>query len=747
MDFLATLQNHPDAIVGLDGTGDVSFVNAAAKKLAGSDEWAELLSRHGQDQRLEVELVEYEIRRQELPDVTLYWLRSLTSLPLADVGTLQTFEERALQAEARALEADERFRRIYVKSGPAVEKYDEAEERARRSEEAAAEADRRLSEAQARVEEAERAAARAEERTLEANIRFRRIYEMSGVEELERRAEEAEARAAAADARAEVAESSQLEAEASARQAEERATRAQSRIDEANERFRRIYEKAGPAVEKLQELEEKLRDSEEEVASLREQLSQEQEEAKRASTVLQAARWKANTLEQELAELTAERDRLLATGSGPAPAPDRDTERLAFEDPLTGLANANVLPRVVASKLEQGQVVALLVVDLDRFRVVNDTLGQKTGDELLCQVADRLRDCQAEVVCRRGEDEFFVLMVAWAGGSVEDQARELARQTLESLSVPFELSGQSVRVSASVGISYNPTHGEDWSDLLENAERALFHAKQSGRNRVELYTPELQQKIRAQLTLESELRTALDGGQMRLHYQPIVTIENRKVVGVEGLLRWEHPERGLLSPGDFLEVAQDYGLIVPLGEWAIRAACRRAANLPPQLYCSVNVSPHQLISAGFAERVLAIVEEEGIPADQLVIEVPESVYNLAPDQTERVLEVLSQGGIGLGIDDFGSGHSSLRQLGYQGVRFLKIDHSLVARLPADPHSAALCRAVIGLAESLSIPPLAEGVETEEQVAFLSEHGCKLAQGFLYSKPLPDQRVSQLVGRG
>ncbi|MGE0495060.1 MAG: putative bifunctional diguanylate cyclase/phosphodiesterase [Vulcanimicrobiota bacterium] len=678
------------------------------------------------------------------------FLRRPSGMPILHSEILADYERRAGRAEERARVADERFRSIFEKSGKAAEKVEAAEARAARSEEASAEAERRLLEALERAEGAELQARRAEERTHQANLRFRRIYEMSGVEELERRAEEAETRAEEAQELLREVEEIKSMAEEQARWAEERARLADERVEEADERLRVLYEDSGADSELLQELEEINHRLVQEMRGVKLELEELRQKEKRLRMVAEAGRFTISKLEKQL---VIQREKLQRTELTMRDAVDRarilerrlepesQLERLAFEDPLTGLPDFTIFTRLLETAIgaaKDGTV--LMTVDLDRFRVVNDTLGSRTGDRVLTEVASRLRLLarDSDLLGRRREDQFLLAVL---GDEAHGHASVVAESVLEALRRPFEIDGQVVKLSASLGLA---DAGQSAEEYLSRAELALAQAKENGRDRLERFSAETEQRRSGRAELEGELVAALAESQLALYYQPIYEIEQERLIGLEALLRWRHPTRGLLTPDRFLEVALKVGLIVPIGEWVLTEACRQAGDLPGDIYVSVNVSPHQVIQAEFAQQVLEAVEMTAIPPSKLVVEVPEGVHALAPDHAAQVVQRLAEGGVGLGIDDFGSGYTSLKQLEPERLRFLKLDRTLVMGLPDDPHCVAMSRAVLGLAQSLGVDALAEGVETQQQLDFVRELGCRLVQGYWFSPPVPDSDVAALV---
>lgn len=689
----------------------------------------------------------------------LVFMRRCSQMPSPGADSLREFEERALQSEQRAQLADQRFRSLYEKSGGAADLLDEAEQRARQSEEASVEAKTRLSEAEARMaqaikraEAAEQSAAQAEQRSLEANIRFRRIYEMSGVGELERKAADAQERAAEAEHKAELATKLLLEAEDKARSAIERAERAEQRYHQATERFEHLYQGAGPAASEFKELVARNSELEERTTAAEREARRCVEELRRATTVADAARWKIKRMEDEVEEARRARER---AELGMREAVERarlleehtseETDglnRLAFEDRVTGLAEQDMVLKLLERRLNDGKHAAVLLLDLDRFRVVNDTLGRAAGDQVLRVIAERLKvSVGGEDLLGRADEDVFMVAISrdhpeQLSAAVDDLRSRLALRLPE----PIEAAGQKVAVSAGMGVAWM---GRSATQLFQAAKLAVSEAKLTGPGGFAVYSPELNRKYSERRRLEKELLEALKQQQFALFYQPIFELESQAVVGLEALLRWRHPRRGLLIPKDFLNNAIDAGLIVPLGEWVLECACRMAQELPDEQYISVNISPRQLLQVGFAERVGSALRKTSLDPEKLVIEFPEGLPSISPDLLGSVLEKLARQGVGMAVDDFGSGSSSVRQLQDYNVRFLKIDRNLVNEVPQDEAASDMCRAIIGMARTLGIRCLAEGVETEDQRDFLLAAGCDLGQGYLFSEPMSEFDVPNL----
>lgn len=415
---------------------------------------------------------------------------------------------------------------------------------------------------------------------------------------------------------------------------------------------------------------------------------------------------------------------------------------LAHYDQLTGLGNRTLLRerfiQEASRALREQRNMALCLIDLDKFKMVNDSLGHTLGDKLLIQVARRLEDSlrRVDVICRPGGDEFLVLL---SDLEKAETAGTLARKILKNLERPFSLEGHTVRMSASMGISIFPEDGRDLDSLFRNADTAMYAAKEKGRNHFMLFRAEMDQKIRNRLELETSLRVALDEKTLFLHYQPQVEIVSGQVVGVEALLRFRHPDRGLVPPDSLIPIAEDSGLIVPLGEWILEEACRQLALWKRDglggLSMAVNLSAVQVFQENFASRTEAILRAFDIHPGSLNLELTESIFMEEDERVRRTLLALKQLGVRISLDDFGTGYSSLSYLKRYAVDEIKIDRTFVQDLCGDSGDAAIVRATIQMAHSLGLRAVAEGVETAEQLVFLQNQGCDLYQGYLCSCPL------------
>jgi diguanylate cyclase (GGDEF)-like protein len=410
---------------------------------------------------------------------------------------------------------------------------------------------------------------------------------------------------------------------------------------------------------------------------------------------------------------------------------------LAHHDPLTGLLNRaslhERLERDVAAAKDGGRSFAVLCLDLDRFKDVNDTFGHPIGDELLRIVAGRLRSLLRgeDGVYRQGGDEFVVVQTGVADlAGVE----ALGRRIVEALSAPYDAAGRHLTIGASVGVSLYPRDGTDPVQLLKNADIALYKAKGEGRGRVALFDPSLDAALRERRRLEEELRHALARGEFTLAYQPQVAIASGRVAGYEALLRWRSPVLGDMPPSRFIPVAEETGLVLPLGAWTLRQACREAASWTAARTVAVNLSPVQLQDAGLPTLVREVLAETGLEPERLELEITETALIRDRDRALTGLERLKALGVRLALDDFGTGYSSLSYLQTFPFDTLKIDRCFVARVGEDASSATIVESVIRLGQGLGLRVVAEGVEHEEQLAILRGHGCDAVQGYLLGAP-------------
>jgi diguanylate cyclase (GGDEF)-like protein len=420
---------------------------------------------------------------------------------------------------------------------------------------------------------------------------------------------------------------------------------------------------------------------------------------------------------------------------------------LAHHDALTGLANRLQLRDHIGESLqraEDGERFSVLCLDLDHFKGINDTLGHSVGDALLCAVAERLRELvrAEDLVSRTGGDEFSIVQPGT--GQPVAAATELATRIVEQLGVPFDIGDHQVVVGASVGIAIAPDDGRDADQLLKNADMALYRAKDDGRAGFHFFEPEMDAKAQARRILELELRKAITAGEFEVYYQPIVNLAENRISGFEALLRWNHPVRGRVLPSEFIPLAEETGLIVPIGEWVIRQACAQAMTWPSDLRVAVNASPVQFRHKGLVSAVVSALAASGFHPDRLELEITEAVLLHNNEATLAILHQLRGLGVRISMDDFGTGYSSLSYLRSFPFDKIKIDQSFVRDLAEKPDSIAIIRAVAGLGHSFGMTTTAEGVETQEQLDQMRAEGCTEVQGYFYSKPLAARDIAPLL---
>lgn len=419
--------------------------------------------------------------------------------------------------------------------------------------------------------------------------------------------------------------------------------------------------------------------------------------------------------------------------------------QMAFYDSLTSLPNRALfndrLRQMLTDASWHGQLAGVMLLDLDRFKAVNDTLGHPVGDALLCETAARLTCCVRgyDTVARMGGDEFAILLPEIRSG---DDLGRIASKMLESFNEPFLLEGKEVFVSSSIGIALYPDDGSDADDLIKYADSAMYFAKRSGRNNFRFYSKDLTDSANDRLTLEADLRRGCGRGELELHFQPKVRLVDGMLTGSEALLRWNHPQRGIVAPDKFVSIAEDSGMIVEIGEWVLHTACRVACdwNSPgnPPHKVAINLSVRQFQSNDLANTVRNVLQETGCYPEWIELEITESLLLDDDGDVLETLEAFRAMGITIAIDDFGTGYSSLGYLALFPIDTLKIDRSFVSRLTEPGHHAELVKAIISIAKSLDQQVVAEGVESAEQAALLQSYGCQTAQGYFYGKPMPRQ---------
>jgi diguanylate cyclase (GGDEF)-like protein len=415
-------------------------------------------------------------------------------------------------------------------------------------------------------------------------------------------------------------------------------------------------------------------------------------------------------------------------------------ERLAHYDGLTNLANRNLfrerIEESLARQRRMGTEFAVFLLDLDKFKAVNDRLGHQAGDTLLCEVAARLRATirEVDVAARIGGDE-FALIVMPGRDAMKDGAATLAARLVEVISAPYEIEGQSVVVGCSIGVTMAPAHGERSDELLRNADLALYKSKNGGRNCFHVYGEEFKLEADSRNALENDLREAIWREEFELFYQPVIDIATGAITAVEALLRWRHPVKGLILPDQFIPLAEQTGLIIPMGEWAMIRACRDAMLMPPGVKVAVNLSPIQFAKSNLVEAAIFALVDSQLPPERLEFEVTEGVLLQETEQNLEILRQLKNLGVSIALDDFGVGYSSLGYLTSFPFGKVKIDRSFVQRLDK-PESKAVVSSIVQLSRSLNLVTAAEGIETEAQLDVIQSMGVDLGQGFLFGRPQP-----------
>jgi len=421
---------------------------------------------------------------------------------------------------------------------------------------------------------------------------------------------------------------------------------------------------------------------------------------------------------------------------------------LAYYDALTGLPNRTLLQdrlaKALAAARRQKNKLALLYLDLDRFKDTNDSLGHAVGDLLLQEVAERLKTWgrEQDTVARLGGDEFLLMLTQVKDAS---DAAVAAERLMDAMTAEFIVRGHPLNVGCSIGISIFPEHGADCEALIKNADAAMYSAKESGRNNFRFFTDDMNAQVMERLALENSLRLALNKKELFLMYQPQMDMATGKIVGLEALLRWQHPTLGLVPPDRFIRIAENSGLILPIGEWVLRTACSQARKWQdeglPEVSVAVNVSAVQFRQEGFCGLIRRVLDQSGLAPPYLELELTESLLLANADVMLSVVQQLKAMGLTLAIDDFGTGYSNFNYLRQFQVSKLKIDRSFIRDVAVNPDDAAITTAIISMAKSLKLRVIAEGVENEAQMSFLRSHQCDEIQGYYFSKPLAVEKVA------
>lgn len=755
-----------DAVLVADARGQVRFLNPAAATILGRPV-GELVGRaleFSPDQtkadysRPDGSQVTLSLRwGQLLWEGNLAWaafIRDIWHQPDEDVAppTDPDLERRAVQAELRNEQLSDEAVRSAIEMASLRERLGSAEEVLLAKEEAYTQLQAQADFLERRVEQAEERAKTAEGEALDgwvqADERARqaedRIIELQDeIVRLDQELEFLKRREADLRAEHEAGPPELVELETRAHQAEAEVARQREQLAALESEVEGLRQEAASRDHEI---------SEAKVTELEERTRELEDRALRAERVGETYLAEARRLE----ERGLEQEQALKQALHEATVQAHETRRLAFEDRLTGLPNFNILQQFLdytVGMVARGEgSAALLMLDMDRFRMVNQTMGHEAGDDLLCQLAERFKAHirPSDVFGRRREDEFLVVVVQENGELVETDrqataqiANSLATRLLSVLAEPLHTHGMTVNLSASLGVTMFGAAGETSQQVLEQAHAALERARELGRARVHFYSADLAERARKRIQMVPRLRQALENQEFMLLYQPIVDLKAGKVSGLEAFLRWNDPQLGLLEPADFLWAAEESGAIVPIGEWVVQEACLLSAQFK-DLFVSINLSARQLMHADFPRRFMKAVERARAKPQKLVVEIAEDTSAMDPERIDAVLGELVRWGVGIAIDDFGAGTSSLKRLNNVKPRFLKIDGGFVAGLPGDRQSWSITLAACQLAASLQMLSLAEGVEAADQVATLRQIGCKLAQGRFFSPPVAAASLRELV---
>ncbi len=488
----------------------------------------------------------------------------------------------------------------------------------------------------------------------------------------------------------------------------------------------------------------RLEAEKQETDQLNEKLVNEIRDRKRAEAALVETR---DTLEIRVQERTTDLENEISERK----AYSARLQYLAHHDNLTGLANRTLLldrlRQAIARAERSGQSLSLMFVDLDRFKILNDSLGHAAGDALLKEVASRLQGCirRGDTAARLGGDEFVILLEQLHG---ERDASATARKLLKTLERPINIEGQEFFVTGSIGVSLYPADGQNPDALLRSANAAMHRSKESGRNALRFYSTEMDARADERLSLERDLRHALENNELLLFYQPQISVFDGSIIGAEALLRWQHPRLGMIPPAKFIPVAEECGLIVSIGGWALQTACTEYLGWlkfgVPAIRLTVNLSPRQFMEAGFSELVARTLEMVAFEPSQLELEITENMLMTDVRKAAETLTKLKSIGVKFAVDDFGTGYSSLNYLKRFQLDSLKIDRSFILQLPDDPNDVAIARAIITLGRSLNLQVIAEGVENLAQLNFLKEHQCDAIQGYLFAAPEPSHKFLPLL---